>query len=590
MSTNDEKKKSPVRGLGKWSAGIIATAFAGLVGAWLTGFLSTDALAPARVQLALENLWRGDPPPPEERFRIVLSWLEDDTSGKDTKSVATALRNVGGIELMRSACIVEAPGARDKWLPAMQQSARAVLEDWHADLAIVGEVKESQRSLNLWLVPRSGDGTLGRGDQPYLLKNVTLGEDFRDDLQAQLTATALAAVAPLADNEVRGRVLGQGLRDATTKLSRLLENPTISSREHLASLYLAQGIALSTLGEREGGSERLEDAVVAYRAALEGFTRERVPLDWAATQNNLGIALSALGRRERGTARLEEATTAYRAALEERTPGRFPFEWAMTQHNLGTALETLGQRENGTGRLEEAVAAYRAALEERTRDRVPLDWAATQNNLGTALTNLGQRESGTERLEKAVAAYRAALEERTRKRVPLDWAMTQNNLGAALRILGQRESGTGRLEEAEAAHRAAVGEYTRERVPLEWAGTQNNLGVALAILGRRERDTARLKQAAAAFRAALGEYTHERAPHDWAMTQFNLGNVLWILGAREDVAARLEEAVESYREALKGFTAEGSPRNHDLVQNHLKHVLDLLHARRAEPGSAAESN
>ena len=74
------------------------------------------------------------------------------------------------------------------------------------------------------------------------------------------------------------------------------------------------------------------------------------------------------------------------------------------------------------------------------------------------------------------------------------------------------------------------------------------------------------------------------------MTQFNLGNVLWMLGAREGGAAHLEEAVESYREALKGFTAEGSPRNRDIVQNHLKRVLDLLHARRAEPGSAAESN
>jgi hypothetical protein len=38
--------------------------------------------------------------------------------------------------------------------------------------------------------------------------------------------------------------------------------------------------------------------------------RERVPLQWAATQNNLGIALETLGEREEGTARLEEAVTA----------------------------------------------------------------------------------------------------------------------------------------------------------------------------------------------------------------------------------------------------------------------------------------
>ena len=36
-----------------------------------------------------------------------------------------------------------------------------------------------------------------------------------------------------------------------------------------------------TLGERESGTARLEEAVAAYRAALEERTRERVPLDWA---------------------------------------------------------------------------------------------------------------------------------------------------------------------------------------------------------------------------------------------------------------------------------------------------------------------
>ena len=44
-----------------------------------------------------------------------------------------------------------------------------------------------------------------------------------------------------------------------------------------------------------------------------------MPLDWAATQSNLGNALYRLGERESGTARLEEAVAAYRAALEEMT-------------------------------------------------------------------------------------------------------------------------------------------------------------------------------------------------------------------------------------------------------------------------------
>ena len=58
------------------------------------------------------------------------------------------------------------------------------------------------------------------------------------------------------------------------------------------------------------------------------MTRERVPLRWAMTQHNLGRALETLGERESGTARLEEAVAAYGAALEERTRERVPLDWA----------------------------------------------------------------------------------------------------------------------------------------------------------------------------------------------------------------------------------------------------------------------
>ncbi|MFK7752819.1 MAG: helix-turn-helix domain-containing protein, partial [Sedimentitalea sp.] len=203
------------------------------------------------------------------------------------------------------------------------------------------------------------------------------------------------------------------------------------------------------------------DLEVAIGLARAFLGEAGAPDSRCVAQNDLAVALSILGERESGTVRLEQAVVAFRAALKERTRDRVPLDWAMTQHNLGEALRIHGERESGTARLEEAVVAYRAALEVYTRDRVPQDWAMTQNDLGTALQILGERESGTARLEEAVVAVRAALEKRTRDRVPLDWAMTQNNLGTALQTLGERKSGTARLEAAVAAYRAAPEEYTR---------------------------------------------------------------------------------------------------------------------------------
>ena len=81
-------------------------------------------------------------------------------------------------------------------------------------------------------------------------------------------------------------------------------------------------------------------------------TRDRVPLYWAAIQNNLGIVLFAilLVRREGGT--------------------------------------DLGRRQRST--------PFTLPWRNDTRERIPLDWAATQNNLGNTLfRDLGARESGT---------------------------------------------------------------------------------------------------------------------------------------------------------------------------------------------------
>ncbi len=126
--------------------------------------------------------------------------------------------------------------------------------------------------------------------------------------------------------------------------------------------------ALYRQGDEFGDNEALVGAIERFRTLLTLCSRERVPLDWAATQNNLGTALSALGERESGTGRLEEAVAAYQAALEERTRERVPLDWAMTQNNLGTALSTLGARESDLDLLTQALAAIRNSYEMTVKE------------------------------------------------------------------------------------------------------------------------------------------------------------------------------------------------------------------------------
>ncbi len=374
--------------------------FARVLELWISGAVKQWLLSPKRAGLVVKNFRRGQPPPSKERFRFVLCWLKRDLSGSGADTVAEAFTDIGGVELTRSARVVEASGAKDAWQPAMRQRAREILDDWSADVAIVGLVKQPGEALSLWFVPREGDGTLDRGDMSYKLEGMRLEDEFREDTRMQILAIALSAAVSVASAEARGRVLADSMEDVAKKIGKLLDHGAITDPERRAALHAAHGMVLAVLGERKGGPKLLEQAIDALNAALEVRTHARAPLDWARTQHNLGVALQTLGELEGSAKRIEQAVAALNAALDVYAHARAPLDWAMTQSSLGNTLAALGRREGDPKLLEQAVAALNAALEVCTRERAPLDWARTQHNLGVALQTLGELE-GSAKLHRA---------------------------------------------------------------------------------------------------------------------------------------------------------------------------------------------
>jgi tetratricopeptide (TPR) repeat protein len=530
----------------EWSAGQVIWGLGGVLGVgafvawWFREFLLAYLpwLSPARAGRIAQR--RDLPLPAGERFVVLIADLQgDDAARTHTRHVAAALEPYRGLEVVP---IGPGPEWGVESRDAFEAKARALLQQRRGDVLISGEVATAGKGLRLRILP--GDRNLrarpdaaeGRRAGEYVLTETGLPLDFDRDFNGVLVALVAASVAPATERQ--GHYLVDLLEPAAGRLKRLCADlPAGLDEDQRAGLWHALALAASVLGDQKGESAWLQDAVAAYRAALEVWTRERIPLQWAMAQNNLGNALGTLGARENGTERLLQAVDAFHAALEVRTRERVPLDWAMTQNNLGNALRTLGAREDGTERLLQAVDAFHAALEVWTRERVPLQWATTQNNLGNALGTLGEREDGTERLLQAIGAFRAALEVRTRERVPLDWAMTQNNLGAALGTLGAREDGTERLLQAVDACRAALEVWTRERVPLDWAWTQDNLGNALRTLGEREDGTARLEQAGLAYRAALEVLRPAGATHYVGIAERNLARVEALLAERRGDSA-----------------------------------------------------
>jgi len=310
---------------------------------------------------------------------------------------------------------------------------------------------------------------------------------------------------------------------------------------------------LRELGETTGDPSRLHEAVDVYKEAVLLAPRDRDPIRWGATQNNLANTLKILGERGNFIA-VGEAVEAYRGAVSVFKREENLQAWAIAESNLANMIAKVGS-DGDDEALSEAVHRLRSVLSVISPENLPDLWVKAQNFLANALNAIGLRGSKSA-LNCAVEAYRSALQHCSRESNPERWAETQNNLGVTLSAIGQAGD-DGALQEALDAYNAALQVRTRERWPYRWAITQDNVGNVLATIGKRG-DHAKLKDAIKVFREVLTIRTRQNAPADWAGTMNNLGLALIELGSRGDGKAR-DEAVQVLREALRVRRREETP-------------------------------
>lgn len=133
-----------------------------------------------------------------------------------------------------------------------------------------------------------------------------LAAENRDLLEA---AGYEASLGDLAMTRLRYRKASTHFREAAEMVPEPERDTWLGYLDRAAYALLRQG-------HEFGDNIALEEAVTAFREALKERPRERVPLDWAATQNNLGNALATLGERTRDLVKPAEARKAIEGAFE----------------------------------------------------------------------------------------------------------------------------------------------------------------------------------------------------------------------------------------------------------------------------------
>jgi tetratricopeptide (TPR) repeat protein len=157
------------------------------------------------------------------------------------------------------------------------------------------------------LLDRAKEAVLGALRQAHQLKQKAQEAEERHALNA---AKLLGGRGNIALTQLRYVDAAEHFKQAASLVPS--GNP-----DETAAYFQEQAFALYRQGGERGDNAALEQSVEIWRHILQYRSRDRVPLDWAATQVNLGAALEELAERESRTVRLEEAVVAYRLALEE---------------------------------------------------------------------------------------------------------------------------------------------------------------------------------------------------------------------------------------------------------------------------------
>jgi tetratricopeptide (TPR) repeat protein len=332
--------------------------------------------------------WHLTPKASGDRLAICVALLDEDHTGDLRRGViATIARPLAGVEVLSAGMLLK-EDAQGGILKAMSK-ARRLLKRKSGHVLVWGRVirEEGHRTvLELRFVSQTDES---EGDRFSLTDKLLIEPKLLSEMGKVI---ATYAVATAKGKEARSYAARE-LLSLVSGLQQLLHSSQDGFRvDYRTQIRFAYGLLQSDIGVRSGNSDRLNEAVQAYRETLKEWTQEREPIYWVAAKSNLALALARLGKRESGSKTLKAAIASHRQVLRLGAGAQTAVDRAVTKSNLCVALTWLGEREPETETLKRAVAAGREALRELVRGDNQLEWALAKVNLGIALRTLGERE------------------------------------------------------------------------------------------------------------------------------------------------------------------------------------------------------
>jgi len=330
-----------------------------------------------------------------------------------------------------------------------------------------------------------------------------------------------------------------------------------------------QGALASSLAEEVlGGADvsRAGEAIRAGERALEVYTYEATPVEWAEIQLLLGGLFRARPDGDRAE-NLERAATALDAALRVFTHDAFPDEWLQAHYHRGPVqvFRTGGDRNEN---LRRALESLRIAVAGVPREDAPDVWAALQVTIAQALLDRTDDDEQAH-IEEAIAALEAAVPVLGQDDASQSWILARRFLADAYL---RREAGDAG-DNLERGIQALEAVQQRDWPPVDvdaWTTAQANLGQAYARRHRGDRAQNRAKAIAALEAVMSAQSVTGVLPQAWDQAQAWLtlltmhdAGYEFALKREPDLAVEEQRANETGVAALMARNAGESRLAHD---------------------------
>jgi len=264
-------------------------------------------------------------------FSIFVAKLDEDPDGSQTKLVRESLRRSFDatdaqhrIEVRQIGRVLREGTSDDVLLS--RQKAEETGKEWlkqsGAHVLIWGSVARQDKALRIFFV--AGEGTVGKrpNDTYTLTERFQLSEDFGEDLGL------IIAVRAVALSKLPDLILSGGNSDIYPRLKAIAGQRLVSQTKAGCKLRAALGelqlcsldIPLLLPGVSLQPLRSLAPIMIESIETLQGILGDSHCADDSElvirVHDLLGYALLTLGKEENGTARLEQAVAAYRGAVD----------------------------------------------------------------------------------------------------------------------------------------------------------------------------------------------------------------------------------------------------------------------------------